>query len=66
VRWEQAPFDHPSLTIPNGHPKDEMSVRTDGKTVYAVDDTIIIPAVGSAGRSAKKLGPLQPFSAGLK
>jgi cytochrome c peroxidase len=28
VRWEQAPFDHPSLTIPNGH--EAKSVRPAG------------------------------------
>lgn len=26
VRWEKAPFDHPSLTIPNGHVGNENKV----------------------------------------
>ena len=65
VRWEQAPFDHPSLTIPNGHPTNEMTVKADGKTIYAQDDLLVLPAVGAAGRT-KKQGPLVPFSAGLK
>ena len=65
VRWEKAPFDHPALSIPNGHPTDENTVKRDSKTIYAQDDMINIPAVGAAGRD-KKTGPLQPFSAGLK
>lgn len=64
VRWEQAPFDHPSLSVPNGHPDDETRVKKDSNTIYAKDDLLNIPAVGAAGRS-KKLGPLQPFSASL-
>ena len=66
VRWEKAPFDHPSLTIPNGHPVNEMLVKQNAKTIYAVDDTIVIPAIGAAGRASKKLGALVPFDAGLK
>ena len=67
VRWEQAPFDHPSLSVPNGHPTNEMLVRKDpGTKIYAEDTMMSIPAVGAAGRAAKGLGPLQPFSAGLK
>jgi hypothetical protein len=66
VRWEKAPFDHPSLTIPNGHPANEMSVKKNGGTVYAIDDTMIIPAVGAAGRATLKLPALGPFDAGLR
>jgi len=66
VRWEMAPFDHPSLTIPNGHPGDEMSVKKNGGTMYAQDDTITLPAVGAAGRAPLKLPALQPFAAALK
>jgi len=66
VRWEMAPFDHPGLVIPNGHPGDEMSVKRNGGTIYAQDDVITIPAVGKAGRAPLKLQPLQPFAAGLK
>jgi cytochrome c peroxidase len=67
VRWEMAPFDHPSLSGPNGHPVNEMLVKPDkNKTIYAVDTMIDIPAVGATGRAAKKLGPLLPFDAGLK
>jgi cytochrome c peroxidase len=65
VRWEQAPFDHPSLSVPNGHPTNELIVKANGKTIYAQDDLLVLPAVGAAGRT-KKQGPLVPFSAGLK
>ncbi|MDQ1473932.1 MAG: hypothetical protein QOJ99_5412, partial [Bryobacterales bacterium] len=35
VRLEKAPFDHPSLTVPNGHPFNEASVLRNGTTAYA-------------------------------
>ena len=63
VRWEQAPFDHPSLRVPNGHPYNEFVVLGVGS--QAVDQYISIPAVGAAGRPVK-LGPLKPFDAGLQ
>jgi cytochrome c peroxidase len=66
VRWEMAPFDHPGLVIPNGHPTDENSVNKNGGTVYAQDQTITIPAVGAAGRLPLRLPALVPFNAGLK
>jgi cytochrome c peroxidase len=65
VRWEQAPFDHPSLKVPNGHPYNEFVVLGIGPLKQAVDEYIAVPAVGAAGRSAK-LGPLKPFDAGLQ
>ncbi len=48
VRYEKAPFDHPQLFIPNGHPGNEtfVSQDQDGK---ATDDLLIIPAVGRNG-----------------
>ena len=64
VRWEQAPFDHPSLRIPNGHPYNEFVVLGVGPLKQAVDDYISLPAIGAAGRSAK-LGPITSFDAGL-
>jgi cytochrome c peroxidase len=66
VRWEKAPFDHPGLKIPNGHPFNEMTVKKDAATVYAIDDNIIIPAVGAAGRAPLKLPALGAFDAGLR
>jgi cytochrome c peroxidase len=62
VRYEQAPFDHPSLSVPNGHPLNETSVLRNGTTIYAMDSMMAIPAVGAAGRTT----PILPFSAGLQ
>jgi len=52
VRRKAAPFDHPELKVPNGHPGDENAVtRTqvvDGVT-QGQDQLLVIPAVGAAG-----------------
>lgn len=45
VRWQQAPFDHPQLMVP------------DGDNPVGTDNTIVIPAVGAGGSST----PLQRF-----
>jgi cytochrome c peroxidase len=66
VRWEKAPFDHPSLLVPNGHPFNELRVQKSSGTIYAVDTALVVPAVGAAGRAAKKLPALAPFDAGLQ
>lgn len=50
VRYEKAPFDHPQLFIPNGHPGDQTYVTDDG-TGKAKDDLIEISAVGRNGSS---------------
>jgi hypothetical protein len=62
VRWEKAPFDHPSLTIPNGHLGNEQ--RVSGNP--AQETTMNLPAVGAAGRQAKRLSALQSFDTGLR
>jgi cytochrome c peroxidase len=51
VLYERAPFDHPEIKVPNGHPGNESSVtnRGDGN---ATDSLITIPAVGAAGGPA--------------
>ncbi|MDY6897790.1 MAG: cytochrome c peroxidase [Cyanobacteriota bacterium] len=54
VRNQQAPFDHPQLFIPNGHPNDENSVVVDSGASsngvqQAQDDLLEIPAVGRNG-----------------
>jgi cytochrome c peroxidase len=66
VRWEMAPFDHPALTVPNGHPGNAMSTKLDPVTGYAVDVNLKIPAVGAAGRGPMGLVQLLPFSSGLQ
>jgi len=66
VRWEKAPFDHPSLTLPNGHIGDENKVTFNKASNQAKQETIELPAVGAAGRQAKSLPALQTFESGLK
>jgi cytochrome c peroxidase len=56
VRYEKAPFDHPSLKIPHGHKGDNTTVQsTDG--IKAIDEFLALPAVGAAGLAA----PIKPF-----
>jgi len=61
VRLEKAPFDHPQIFVPNGHP-----TRPDGSLVEETPGrarTLLlnIPAVGAAGRMVKGLPPLGEF-----
>ena len=58
VRYEQAPFDHPQLFVPNGHPGNQNSVTNDGNG-QATDDLLEIPAVGSNGRDTPRANFLQ-------
>lgn len=53
VAFERAPFDHPSLNVPNGHTGDQNTV-TGGNVLLAAlgsDQVRAIPAVGSAGNA---------------
>jgi cytochrome c peroxidase/FtsP/CotA-like multicopper oxidase with cupredoxin domain len=54
VKMERAPFDHPSICIPNGHLTGPTAPAT---SLNAPDDTMCLDAVGSEGRSS----PLTPF-----
>ena len=58
VRYHAAPFDHPELIIPNGHPGNTTYVTNDG-TGQATDALITIPAIGKNGTGTKSL---QTFS----
>ncbi|BAZ22064.1 hypothetical protein NIES4073_29450 [Kalymmatonema gypsitolerans NIES-4073] len=55
VRNQKAPFDHPQLFVPNGHPGDQNSVtidpnvQTNDGTTQATDALLEIPAVGRNG-----------------
>ena len=50
VACQQAPFDHPALTLTNGHTGDWKTVRAaNGR---AQDDYLQLPAVGSTGLPA--------------
>ncbi|MBW4454613.1 MAG: cytochrome C peroxidase [Nostoc indistinguendum CM1-VF10] len=52
VVTDKAPFDHPQLFIPNGHPGNSTSVTNDG-TGKATDSLLEIPAVGRNGGSRR-------------
>ncbi|MCK6423881.1 MAG: cytochrome-c peroxidase [Burkholderiaceae bacterium] len=54
VRKHAAPFDHPQLAVPNGHPGDTSTVTNDGWG-RATDDWLVIPAVGRGGYSAERI-----------
>ncbi len=59
VAYEKAPFDHPSLTVPNGHVGNDWSVQT-GNTIdgnLAKDEFLTVPAVGASGIST----PIKAF-----
>jgi cytochrome c peroxidase len=62
VRYQRAPFDHPSLCIPTGHEEAAEGIlaadTTDGRFASsALDRWALIPAVGRNGDTA----PLQTF-----
>jgi hypothetical protein len=62
VRFQRAPFDHPSLCVPVGHEESAAGTlvkdTTDGRFASsALDRWALIPAVGRAGAAA----PLQTF-----
>ncbi|MBG1270480.1 cytochrome-c peroxidase [Nostoc sp. WHI] len=52
VALEQAPFDHPQIDVPNGHPGNQNSVTASGNTdgfPKAVDQYLRIPQAGRNG-----------------
>jgi cytochrome c peroxidase len=57
VLLEKAPFDHPQLFVPNGHPGNQFSVTPSGNTngaPTATEQLVEIPAVGSNGVTTPK------------
>ena len=60
VRWERAPFDHPSLPLFEGFNNQSSPINPD----FAQDIIETIPAVGGQGRSTA-MGPLMPFDMSL-
>lgn len=68
VRWERAPFDHPSLPLPVGHATASGALvesTTPGFAGLAETQWIELPAVGASGRSVD-IGPLKSFSEQLQ
>ena len=68
VRWEQAPFDHPEIRIPEGSPFSPINGDVvHGNDNIALDRFKTIPAVGAEGRQletdsqGRQLDPLTKF-----
>ena len=61
VRMEKAPFDHPSLCLPNGH---SMNASASPNGINAADETMCLKEVGRKGRTAgiRPFMNLSPFS----
>jgi cytochrome c peroxidase len=58
VKFRRAPFDHPELKIPNGHPGSEHGTHgTLFEPGQAADDFKVIPAVGAQGGPPLPLFP---------
>ncbi len=49
VACDQAPFDHPSLLLNNGHSGNANKVRLDKEKGRAKDDFLLLPVVGAKG-----------------
>jgi cytochrome c peroxidase len=60
VLYQRAPFDHPQLFVPNGHPGNSISTIDANGDGLADDLMVEIPAVGAAGGS-----PLPGFLQGI-
>ena len=59
LRNESAPYDHPELWVPHGHPGDNLQVAAQGDGVRATDNFEQVPAVGAGGRELlNEFGPL--------
>jgi cytochrome c peroxidase len=52
VRFRKAPFDHPSICVPNGHLGGSTAVAQNGKTGAAIDLMNCVPEVGAKGAKA--------------
>ncbi len=65
VRFQKAPFDHPSLCVPNGHveqPVGQLVTDVSQSGSVALDKWALVPEVGAAGAGV----PLQTFDEILK
>jgi hypothetical protein len=63
VRFQQAPFDHPALNVPNAHPGDEYRTTMDEHFGGSQAEDVVraIPATGTNGAAI----PLTSFHADL-
>lgn len=65
VRYEKAPFDHPSLCLPNGHPRSTAVVTNDsnGSNGAATDNNPLLCLNAEGNGGSKTL--LSPFMDGI-
>lgn len=61
VRYQKAPFDHPSLCMPHGHPGSTTAVTANGEQASDNNPMACLSAVGAAGGKT----PLTGFSVNL-
>ncbi len=60
VRWEQAPFDHPGLTVANGASGDEKAI--DLQICGTLNEEfLVLPAVGKDGLAPLGLAPIKGY-----
>jgi cytochrome c peroxidase len=59
VRFQRAPFDHPSICVPDGHVEQSGQLETDASVsgLVALDKWALVPEVGRDGTAV----PLQTF-----
>jgi cytochrome c peroxidase len=62
VRYEKAPFDHPSLCMPNGHPGSVTSVTNNGGSATDINPLLCLNAVGAAGNKNALRGFMEASS----
>lgn len=66
VRYERAPFDHPSLCLPHGHPGDTKVVANSGNgNATDISPLICLKEVG-AGGSSRKIAPFLGYGVPAK
>lgn len=59
VLYQRAPFDHPQIFVPNGHPGDSVKTIDANKDGLADDLMLEIPAVGAEGSGTPLPGFLE-------
>ena len=59
VLYQRAPFDHPQIFVPNGHPGDSVNTIDANKDGLADDLMVEIPAVGAEGSGTPLPGFLE-------
>lgn len=61
VRWQRAPFDHPSICVPHGHVGDDRRVERDDRGRARRDDVHRRGGRGWGARAAATVPVVEPF-----